>query len=113
MTRSIDEITAEINSFVDKINQDLQLPPSSKLFSNTLPLGMATALISYPNDLTNLVNGAIEQNRLLDEIALITGKTTDEIMEFCQSHPCSLEDVKYMAMMGNKLGGGHELDATF
>lgn len=103
MPKSIKELTAEIDLIISKLDKDLQLPPPSKLFSNTLPLGMATALISYPTDLTNLVNGAIEQNRLLDEIALMTGKTTDEIMEFCQSRPCSLEDVKYMAMMGHKL----------
>lgn len=107
MSKSIKELTAEINMFVDNINTDLKISSPSKLLSN-IPLSniskslMGFSSISIPG-LTNLVTEAIEQQKLLEQVAHLTNKTTDEIKEFCATHSYSLEMVRDMVQAGATL----------
>lgn len=105
----IGELRIKVDTLMNKIHEDLQLSIPSKLFDNISLPKMATGLMgfsavakSFPG-LTSIITESIEHNKLLEEICFITGKTTDEIADFCQSHPYSLEDVKNMVMAGSKL----------
>lgn len=107
MTKSTEEIKAKIEVLMSKIHEDLQLSVPSKLFDNISLPKMAAGLMGFPTvefpGLTSMINESIEQNKLVEEIAAITRKTVEEVIEIYQSHPYSLQTIKSMAMMGNKL----------
>lgn len=99
MTKTIKQLSEEIDRIIENINLDLQISTSSKIFQKA---ASGFSNVSIPG-LTSMINESIEQNKLVEEIAAITRKTVEEVIEIYQSHPYSLQTIKSMAMMGNKL----------
>lgn len=52
---------------------------------------------------SGIIADAVEQERLLTEIAAIANVTTDEVKDFYQTHPYSLEYIKAAIRVGAKL----------
>jgi len=111
MTKSIDEITAEVNSFVGKLNQDLQISTPSKLFDPspfkkvTLAMSGLTAELRSPFSgiIANAITHAAEHERSLAEVAALANLTMAEVVDFYQTHPYSLETIKAALQAGAKL----------
>lgn len=73
MSKSIEEITQEINNFVSKINQDLQISPPSKLLNPDAKLGVLArgAILSGIPARFPFIEYAIEQNLLWEKRRVI------------------------------------------
>lgn len=105
MTKSIDEVTREINSFVDQINQGLQISTPSKLLQDIMKgqsLSVAMGLFPLPT-FSQLIANAAEQEQLIAEIAALANVTPNEIKEFSGVHSFGLELIKHAIQAGAKL----------
>lgn len=107
MSKSISEVTAELENFVGNINRDLQISTSSKLFDPSPFQKAATALSGLAfisgGPFSGFTSRTLEHERLVAEIAIIANVPVDEVKDFYQTHSYSLEFIRAAIQAGAKL----------